>query len=285
MDHHPRLRLGFLVVVTVLVVGGAGLLVGVQRLPSAGQSPDPGTGGPSLAPSAGSASLLPGTPDPSSIALGSAAPSANASSKPRSTAAPSGPFSMDLYRAGDYVGELTKVWCLPAAMQTSINIMNPGADTSRKTQASIFKLARSLAPAPDGAAEPEGWAEGLTKLGYGNYEVTQQPSIKAAIHLAARQVRLTNRPAGLLVWRGAHSWVMSGFTATADPATTNSFVVLAVRIEDVWYPRFSTIWGYSRPPDALVPVGALPADYLPWKRPTGRYPGKDGKFVLVVPIP
>ena len=285
MDHHPRLRLGFLVVVTVLVVGGAGLLVGVQRLPSAGQSPDPGTGGPSLAPSAGSASLLPGTPDPSSIALGSAAPSANASSKPRSTAAPSGPFSMDLYRAGDYVGELTKVWCLPAAMQTSINIMNPGADTSRKTQASIFKLARSLAPAPDGAAEPEGWAEGLTKLGYGNYEVTQQPSIKAAIHLAARQVRLTNRPAGLLVWRGAHSWVMSGFTATADPATTNSFVVLAVRIEDVWYPRFSTIWGYSRPPDALVPVGALPADYLPWKRPTGRYPGKDGKFVLAVPIP
>ena len=285
MDHHPRLRLGFLVVVTVLVVGGAGLLVGVQRLPSAGQSPDPGTGGPSLAPSAGSASLLPGTPDPSSIALGSAAPSANASSKPRSTAAPSGPFSMDLYRAGDYVGELTKVWCLPAAMQTSINIMNPGADTSRKTQASIFKLARSLAPAPDGAAEPEGWAEGLTKLGYGNYEVTQQPSIKAAIHLAARQVRLTNRPAGLLVWRGAHSWVMSGFTATADPATTNSFVVLAVRIEDVWYPRFSTIWGYSRPPDALVPVGALPADYLPWKRPTGLYPGKDGKFVLVVPIP
>jgi len=285
MDHHPRLRLGFLVVVTVLVVGGAGLLVGVQRLPSAGQSPDPGTGGPSLAPSAGSASLLPGTPDPSSIALGSAAPSANASSKPRSTAAPSGPFSMDLYRAGDYVGELTKVWCLPAAMQTSINIMNPGADTSRKTQASIFKLARSLAPAPDGAAEPEGWAEGLTRLGYGNYEVTQQPSIKAAIHLAARQVRLTNRPAGLLVWRGAHSWVMSGFTATADPATTNSFVVLAVRIEDVWYPRFSTIWGYSRPPDALVPVGALPADYLPWKRPTGRYPGKDGKFVLVVPIP
>ena len=42
-------------------------------------------------------------------------------------------------------------------MQTSINIMTPGADTSRKTQASIFKLARSLAPAPDGAAEPEGW--------------------------------------------------------------------------------------------------------------------------------
>ncbi len=190
---------------------------------------------------------------------------------------------MDLYHPGEYVGELRKVWCLPAAMQTSMNIMDAGADRSEKTQARIFALARKLAPAPDGAAEPEGWARGLTRLGYGGYMVTQEGSIAAAIHLVARQVRLTNRPAGLLVWRGAHSWVVSGFTATADPARTSSYVVTAVRIEDVWYPRFSTIWGYSRSPDALVPVAALRADYLPWKRPSGRYPGKDGMFVVVIP--
>ena len=76
---------------------------------------------------------------------------------------------------------------------------------------------------------------------------------------------------------------MSGFTATADPAQTDGFAVTAVRIEDVWYPRLSTIWGYSRPPDALVPVGLLPEDYLPWKRPSGPYPGKDGQFVVVIP--
>jgi hypothetical protein len=191
---------------------------------------------------------------------------------------------MDLYQKGDYVGELEKVWCLPAAMQTSMNIMDPGADTSRATQARIFTLARSIDPAPDGAAEPEAWAKGLTELGYGNYTVTVKSSIRDAIQLAARQVRLTNRPAGLLVWRGAHSWVMSGFTATADPALTDRFTVTAVRIEDVWYPRYSTIWGYSNPPDTLVPVSALHLDYLPWKRPTGKYPGKDGKFVLVIPI-
>jgi hypothetical protein len=190
---------------------------------------------------------------------------------------------MDLYHKGDFVGELTKVWCLPAAMQTSMNVMDAGADTTRATQARIFSLARKLAPAPDGAAEPEGWAKGLAKLGYGAYAVTQKSSIADAIHLVARQIRLTNRPAGLMVWRGAHSWVVSGFTATADPALTDHFTVTAVRIEDVWYPRFSTIWGYSRPPDALVPISALPADYLPWKRPTGRYPGKDGKFVVVIP--
>lgn len=208
--------------------------------------------------------------------------STGASARPSPTPIP-GPFAMDLYHKGDFVGELKDVWCVPAAMQTSMNIMDTNADTSRATQARIFSLVRSLAPAPDGAAEPEGWAKGLAELGYGNYTVTQKTTIKDAIHLAARQIRITNRPAGLMVWRGAHSWVMSGFTATADPALTNSFTVTAVRIEDVWYPRFSTIWGYSNPPDTLVPVSAIHIDYLPWKRPTGPYPVKDGKFVLVIP--
>ncbi len=212
---------------------------------------------------------------------------ASSAGTPPATPSPTprlGPFSMDLYQKGDFVGEFTDIWCLSAAMQTSMNIMDDGADHTAKTQERLFELSRSIDPAPDGAAEPEGWAQGLTQLGYGNYEVDIQPSIKAAIHAAARQVRLTNRPAGLMVWRGAHSWVMSGFTASADPALTDDFNVTAVRIEDVWYPRFSTIWGYSRPPDASVPVVKLDEDFLPWKRPRGVYPKKDGNFVTVIPV-
>ncbi len=217
----------------------------------------------------------------------SAVPSAGASSSP---AAPSptptpGPFAMDLYEEGDFVGEFKDIWCLPAAMQTTMNIMDSGADRSRATQARLFDLTRSIDPAPDGAAEPEAWAKGLGELGYGEFEVSIQPSIRAAIHLAAQRIRLTNRPAGLMVWRGAHSWVMSGFNATADPALTDAFTVTSVRIEDVWYPRFSTLWGYSRKPDASVPVGALSEDFLPWKRPLGVYPKKTGNFVIVVPVP
>jgi len=223
-----------------------------------------------------SGSPAPSPSKPLVSAVPSAAPSASATPKP-------GPFSMDLYRANDFVGEKTVTWCLAAAVQTSINIMSPGADVSRATQQRLFDLARSLAPAPDGAAEPEGWAKALTKLGFGRYEVSIQASIKAAIAVAARAVRRTGRPAGLMVWRGAHSWVMSGFTATADPALTDRFTVTAVRIEDVWYPRYSRLWGYSRPPDALVPVGKLPEDFLPLKRPQARYPAKDGKFVIVIP--
>jgi hypothetical protein len=227
----------------------------------------------------------------SPAAVGSLGPSVSASPGPSASSAPPsptpkpGPFAMDLYEKGDFVGEAKDIWCLPAAMQTSMNIMDAGADLSDATQARIFNLTRSIDPAPDGAAEPEAWAKGLTQLGYGNYEVSIQPSIKAAIKLAAKQVRLTNRPAGLMVWRGAHSWVMSGFNASADPAVTDQYTVTGVRIEDVWYPRFSSLWGYSRKPDALVAVGDLSEDFLQWKRPLGSYPKKDGNFVIIIPVP
>ena len=197
-----------------------------------------------------------------------------------------GPFSMDLYRRGDFVSEMNKVSCVPAAMQTMMNIMTPGADATGATQRRLYALARKLSPRTlkgDGA-EPEGWARGLGQLGFGPYVVAVQPTRTLAIKAAARALRLTGRPVGLLAWRGAHSWVMSGFTATADPAFTDRFTVTAVNIEDVWYPRISSIWGPSRPPDTLVPVRLLGEDLLPWRRPTGGYPGKDGKYELVLPV-
>ncbi len=108
-----------------------------------------------------------------------------------------------------------------------------------------------------------------------------------AVKTVVTQIRLTSRPAGLLVWRGWHSWVVSGFTATADPAITSNFTVLSLRIEDVWYPRISNLWnkarnGASRPPDADVPVKDLAVDFLVWNQGKA-YPGRDHKFVYVMP--
>ncbi len=212
------------------------------------------------------------------VATGSPTPSPSPSPTP-------GPFGMDLFGEGDYAREFRDTWCLPAAMQTSMNIMDAGADVTEATQQKLWALARSIAPDREGGAEPEAWATGLTNLGYGNYEVSIQPSLEDAIHLAAAQVRLTNRPAGLMVWRGVHSWVMSGFEATRDPALTDDFTVTGVYVEDVWYPRISSIWGKSNPPDTLVAVKDLPQDFLPWHLLyDGPHPDKDGKYVVVVPV-
>ena len=36
--------------------------------------------------------------------------------------------------------------------------------------------------------------------------------------MAAHAIRETKRPVGLVMWRGRHAWVMSGFESIGDPA-------------------------------------------------------------------
>jgi hypothetical protein len=95
---------------------------------------------------------------------------------------------------------------------------------------------------------------------------------------------LTRRPVGLLMWRGAHAWVMSGFEATANPATNERFTVDSIRVVDPWYPRTSSIWGAGQRPDSVIPMSRLSADFLPWRRPAVRYVEKDDQYVLVLPV-
>ena len=198
-----------------------------------------------------------------------------------------GPFTIDLYVKGDFVSQARVDWCVPASILTMMRMIDvPARDRAMPTQAQLDRLARRLSTSRlrGAGSEPEGWAGSLNRLGYGPYEVRAEPTRKAAIAAAARSLRQTGRPVGLLMWRGAHAWVMSGFRATADPAYTEDFTVTHVYVQDPWYPRVSSIWGRSRPPDATVRVRLVAEDYLAWRRPAVRYPEKDGQFVLVVPV-
>jgi putative peptidoglycan lipid II flippase len=207
---------------------------------------------------------------------------------PNATPTPPGQFAMDLYQPGDFVGEFNNTWCVPAAMQTMMNIMDAGADTTQTMQAKLFALGNSIAESRNGSPDPEGWSGGLQQLGYGNYQVGTTTTMAAAIKTVVKQIRLTNRPAGLLVWYGWHSWVVSGFVATADPAVTDNFDVLGLYIEDVWYNRYSTLWnttrgGYSRPPDSLVASGDMSQDFKHWFQAV-IYADKQNRWVFVEPV-
>jgi hypothetical protein len=194
---------------------------------------------------------------------------------------------MNLYRKGDFASQVTKTYCVPGAMQTMMNVIDRGSRrATRARQDRLYRLARRLSTdrLRGSGAEPEGWARALDRLGYGPYEVISKKTRGGAIKAAAAAIRATGRPVGLLVWRGAHAWVMTGFRATADPAVTSDYKVTHVRIVDVWYPRVSSIWGASRRPNALVAVARLKEDYLRWRRPLMRYPEKDGRYVLVIPV-
>lgn len=79
---------------------------------------------------------------------------------------------------------------------------------------------------------------------------------------AAYAQRKTGRPVGLIVWRGAHASVMSGFTATADPLTDPDYRVTGVYAQDSWFPRVSSIWGPGQKPNSWISIDALKSDFL-----------------------
>jgi len=260
-----------------------GCAAGAPATPTTGPTETPAMT-PSPVPSPSASPSPPPSPSPTLLPTQSPTPSAIPSASPSPQA---GRFSIDLYRKGAFVSELVPYYCLPAAMQVMINMMKDGpVDTTRETQDRLYDLARTFLIEPyvgKTGAQPEGWAAGLNAEGWGPYEMAIIPTMEEAIHLAAHQLRVTNKPVGLLVWRGAHSWAMSGFESDIDPLISDDFTVSGIYVEDVWYPRISSIWGPSDPPDTLVAMERLPIDYRKYRRPREVHPDKDGQYVLIVP--
>ncbi len=230
-------------------------------------------------------------------ALAATGPAARTS--PASTAtAPADGFSINLYRKGDFVSQATPYWCIGASMQMMLNIVDVTDDDSRAAQEINMRAARSLGPAlrqvdhgqgADAAggalrgAGSGGWARGLVSLGAGNYTERAVDGYSTAVRVAAAALRATRRPVGLIVWRGAHAWVMTGFSATGDPLTDPEYRVTGVYLQDPWYPRVSSIWGPGQKPNSWISAAALKADFLP--RRAGRWHAElAGKFVLVLPV-
>lgn len=211
-------------------------------------------------------------------------------------AAPTGDFSINLYRKGDFVSQATPYWCIGASMQMMLNIIGVTDGDSRAAQERNMRAARSDRPSSGGldqgselaggalrGAGSGGWAKGLVELGARYYAERAIDGYGTALRAAAQAVRRTGRPVGLIVWRGAHAWVMSGFTATADPLVDPDYRITGVYIQDPWYPRVSSIWGPGQKPNSWISVSSLKADFLP-RRAGQRHAEQAGKYVLVMPI-
>jgi hypothetical protein len=206
-------------------------------------------------------------------------------------------FAIDLAGNGDFVAQKNFVQCVGASMQMMLNIMGDTNDRTAATQRDLQLLARTLSgPTRDGferqGASVRGWSGGLNWRGAGPYHLVGTTTLDEALQRAARAIRQTGRPVGLLVWRGRHAWVMSGFKATADPLVTSNFKVTAAFVLDPLYPHGSSVWGPSpKPRQALTPK-QVGRQFVP--RRQGSWPGGTpsgsafmaglaGKYVLVIP--
>jgi hypothetical protein len=90
-------------------------------------------------------------------------------------------------------------------------------------------------------------------------------------------------PVGITVARGDHAWVLTGFTATADPARTTRFTVTSVRVVGPLWGLQSTSYGYDMRPDRKLTPKQLAGFFTPWHYAKIRM-AWEGDWVSIQPI-
>jgi hypothetical protein len=173
---------------------------------------------------------------------------------------------VDLYRQGTFSTQRTYLWCTAADVQIARNIVRGQTDHSRANQSRYFDWMRAhnryAIPVKDGV-DPQGWAAGMRNFVDSRYRLATFRSYTAALRSAVTSLRLTNRPVGVLVARGGHAWLMTGFSATADPAATRDFTVTSVRVVGPLYGLQSRN-GYDMPPNTNLSASAFKGFFTPW---------------------
>jgi hypothetical protein len=239
--------------------------------PEATEPPDP---------TATPTTLLPGEPGP--ILTPVPAPTATPQPTPRRV-----PVDVDIASNHEavFAHELKVTWCASAGVQMTLAVLGRG-DTSdafqRKLQGRVHEW-ESRSDSRNGDWGPSAMALALDAYGAKGYEVRAYETRQGALRDAAKAIEKTGSPVLLLAWKGAHTWVMTGFRADADPAIFSNAKIGGAYILDPWYPDVSSIWGPSDPPGAFQNNAEMIRNYLPWKRPEGHYPERDGRFIAIVP--
>jgi hypothetical protein len=234
------------------------------------------------------------TPFPSA----SATPQATARPQARSSAAPVAtptPTPRPVRRAVDFTivpdhqavfaSQLNEKWCAVAGTQMVLAILGLG-DTSAEFQTELSGRIgewESWDDSHNGGWGPAAIAEALAAYGATGYEIRAYESRGDALRDAAIALSETGKPVVLLPWWGAHTWVMTGYRADADPTTFNNARITGTYILDPWYPRVSSIWGPSDQPGNFEDMDEMKRNFIGWSRPEGAYPDRDGKFVVLIP--
>jgi hypothetical protein len=194
---------------------------------------------------------------------------------------------VDLYRPGVFTTQKTWHWCTAADVQIMRNIVHHKTNHSKAQQRRFFDYMRAhdryRIPLRDGV-DPVGWTAGLRRFVDPRYRLVSSGSYKDALRSAVRSLRLTNLPVAITVAHGNHAWVLTGFTATADPAASNQFRVTSVRVTGPLWGLQSRSYGYDMRPDTKLSRKQFKRFFTPWHYARIRMVW-EGRWVSVQPVP
>jgi len=193
---------------------------------------------------------------------------------------------MDLYRSGVFTTQQTWLWCTAADIQIMRNIVDHATDHARSSQQRYFDYMRAhdryAIPLSDGV-DPAGWAAGLRRFVDSRYQLTRSGSFDSALRSAVTNLRRTNLPVAITVSHGNHAWILTGFTATADPAATTRFSVTSVSVVGPLWGLQSRSYGYDMRPDTKLTPAQLKGFFTPWHY-AGIRMAWEGQWVSVQPV-
>ncbi len=184
-----------------------------------------------------------------------------------------------------FASQATNDWCAVAGTQIVLaihGIVDNSVETQRRLANGIDEW-ESWKDSHNGGWGPAAIAEALADHGIAGYEIRSYRRRDLALRDAAAALSKTRAPVILIAWRGAHTWVMTGYRADADPTVFRDATISGAYVYDPWYPRVSTIWGPSDRPGVFQDSAEMERNYLRWERPEGEYVERDGKYIAVVP--
>jgi hypothetical protein len=232
------------------------------------------------------------TATPSATAQAAGATGPSLTPVPASTASPVAtparvPVDVDVVKDHNavFAHEINDTWCAAAGVQMTLAVLGLGDNSKafqRVLQGRVHEW-ESVSDSHNGDWGPGAMTLALDAYGAKGYQVRGYQTRQGALRDAAKAIETTGSPVLLLAWRGAHTWVMTGFRADADPALFSNATIAGTYILDPWYPTISRIWGPSDPPGTFQNNAEMIRNYLRWKRPEGKYPGRDGLYIAVVP--
>lgn len=189
---------------------------------------------------------------------------------------------IELFRADAFTSQPNYVTCVPTSVQMMLNLIN---DTEQHSTSQIFSYyrwgrAHNAYRYATLGLDPQSWAALLSTYGAGPYVDLSFDSYSAALSAAAYELRLTNKPVGLLVAGGHHAWVMTGFTASIDPLVNRGGTINQVTVMGSLHPRPISN-GYDPPPGDHLSAAELRAYLTPYQEV---FPVRwTGKYVIVAP--
>lgn len=188
-------------------------------------------------------------------------------------------YARDVYFAAGYERQIDNRTCVAGSTAMMMNFL--ARRDMNLSQTWILHWAQqrdALNDATQRGSDPLGWSRAATYFsGWTGRPTTYMwesyGSASAALRRAAKQIAITGKPVGLLVAHGTHAVVMTGFTATANPAASATWSLTTIWYSDPYGSAHSSVAANTTPLNRYTQTDATSFYDAQWY----------GKYVVIVP--